>query len=79
MNIEYYIELKGKQVEHACEQLRVTIEQLTKNKNDKKYSFIVSTACPLTTTEVQIYKAFFKKKYNCVLQVKSNVCQHPIL
>lgn len=74
--LEYYIELKGKQIVHACNQIEETIKQLTQNINALKHSFIVSTACPLTTTEVQILKAQFKKKYNSTLTVKNMFCEH---
>ena len=77
-SIEYFIELKGKQVAYACSQVEETIKKLTKDVLAIKYSFIVSTACPLTTTEVQIFKATFKKKYNCSLIVKNNICHYCI-
>ncbi|MBN8789633.1 MAG: hypothetical protein J0I84_21330 [Terrimonas sp.] len=75
-SLEHYIELKGKQIIHACNQIEETIKQLTKNVFAVKHSFIVSTACPLTTTEVQILKAQFKKKYNSTLTVKNMLCEH---
>ena len=75
-SLEHYIELKGKQIIHACNQIEETIKRLSKNLSAIKHSFIVSTACPLTTTEVQVLKANFKKKYNSTLKVKNMFCEH---
>ena len=74
--VEYFIELKGKQVEYACEQLAETIVRISKDKCKIKFSFVISSACPLTTTQVQILKVQFKKKYNCILKIKNNFCDH---
>lgn len=74
--LEHYVELKGRQIAHACIQIEETIKKLTKNISKLKYSFIVSTACPLTTTQVQVLKAQFKKKYNSKLTIKNMVCNH---
>lgn len=76
--VEHFVELKGKQVEYACSQIIESIKKISKDINALKYSFIVSSACPLTTTEVQVFKAKFKKKYNSVLQVKNVLCEHSI-
>lgn len=78
-SIEYYIELKGKQVAYACTQIEETIKKLSTKILEIKHSFVVSTACPLTTTEVQILKTIFKKKYNSTLTVKNNFCEHNLL
>jgi hypothetical protein len=75
---EYYIELKGKQIAHACSQIEETIKQLTAGIKDSKHSFVVSTACPLTTTQIQIFKAMFKKNYNSTLIIKNNFCEHAL-
>lgn len=77
-NIEHFIELKGKEVKHACMQLLDTIQKISQDHKAMKHSFVVSTACPLTTTEIQNYKIQFKKKYNCTLQIKNNLCSHRI-
>jgi hypothetical protein len=77
--IEYYIELKGKEVAYACAQIEETIKKLSLNKSKaQKYAFIVSTSCPLTTASIQVLKAGFKKRYNGVLFVKNNMHEHCI-
>src|SRR5690606_19732361 len=38
---DYYIELKGKKVRYASEQIVATIEQLDTTPNRSKYSFII--------------------------------------
>jgi hypothetical protein len=75
-NIEYFIELKGSKVEYACKQIIETMGKISRNIGAFKYAFIVSSACPLTTTEVQIQKVKFKRNYNAQLQVKNLLCNH---
>lgn len=77
-NVEHFVELKGKQVEYACTQIIETIKKISQDIDAFKYSFIISSACPLTTTEVQVFKSIFRKKYNSVLHVKNRVCEHCI-
>lgn len=74
--VEYFIELKGKEVVYACCQIEETIKQIS--KNDVKHSFVISSACPITTTQVQVLKATFKKKYNSSLTVKNKFCEQAI-
>lgn len=76
--VEHFVELKGKQVQYACTQIIETIKKISTDINALKFSFIVSSACPLTTTEVQVFKAIFRKKYNSVLHVKNVFCEHCI-
>jgi hypothetical protein len=75
---EHFIELKGKQVKYACEQIESSIKRISKDLKAAKYAFVVSSACPLTTTEIQVLKAKFKKNYNAVLKVKNRECCHDI-
>lgn len=74
---EHFVELKGTKIYDACEQIELTIKALSKSIHKKlKYSFIVSSACPLITTDVQKLKIHFKKNYNCILTVKNIDCKH---
>ena len=75
-NVEYFIELKGKQVEYACTQLMETIKKITRDMSVLKHAFVISSACPLTTTEVQVYKSMFKRIYNSQLHVKNVYCEY---
>jgi len=76
---EHFVELKGKNIKHACDQLEATIIKLSVDpKSLSKYCFVVSSRCPLTTTEVQKQKLKFKKKYNAQLTIKNSVCKHRI-
>ncbi|MBD2484655.1 hypothetical protein [Planktothrix sp. FACHB-1365] len=70
--LEIYIELKGSKILHAIEQLEATIKQLSDDPaKQKKVCIIISTRCPLATTEIQNFKRDFKKKYNATLEVKN--------
>lgn len=72
-NIEFYIELKGQDLEHALNQIRTTISRLSKDvKIYNKKSYIICTRSPLSSTEIQNYKREFKKNYNSELIIKSS-------
>ena len=72
-NIEFYIELKGQDLEHALNQIKTTIKRLSNNKKlYPKKSYIICTRSPLTSTEIQNYKREFKKEYNSDLIIKSS-------
>lgn len=69
---EYFVELKGKDLPHAIEQLEATIQQLSdKNNTTRKQAIIVSSRNPSNDTSVQRAKAIFKKKYNTELISKN--------
>ena len=69
---EYFIELKGKDLPHAVEQLEASIQQLSnKNSNIRKKAIIVSSRNPSNDTSVQKAKLDFKKKYNTELVTKN--------
>ncbi|MBE9249453.1 MULTISPECIES: hypothetical protein [Aphanizomenonaceae] len=69
--IEIYIELKGSDVEHAFDQIENTIKIVSKNyKTVLKYCYIITTRCPITSTQIQVKAKLFKKNYNAVLKIK---------
>lgn len=70
--IEYYIELKGCDVNHAIEQLEATINVLSKDVFSlPKFAFIVATKYPAIDVKIQRATKLFKKKYNVELIVKN--------
>jgi hypothetical protein len=79
----YYIELKGKDVEHAIKQLKSTLEYVNTNKQNlhlerlRGYSKIEALAIcskiePYTDSSIQVSQVKFKKNYNCFLSCKCN-------
>ncbi|MBD2390479.1 MAG: hypothetical protein LW814_09880 [Anabaena sp. CoA2_C59] len=77
--IEIYIELKGSDVEHAFIQIENTIKVVSQDyKNVPKYCYIITTRCPLDSTQIQVKKKSFKSKYNAVLKVKKTGCNENI-
>ncbi|MCM1720885.1 hypothetical protein [Bacteroides ovatus] len=69
---EYFVELKGKDLPHAVEQLEASIQQLSApNHTIKKKAIIVSSRNPSNDTSVQRAKAMFKKKYGVELIPKN--------
>lgn len=74
-NYEFFVELKGSNVKHACDQLRETINKLSKDpKKKEKHSYIISSRVPLTGSDVQKLKLEFKKKFNCFLKIETIKC-----
>lgn len=71
--IEFFIELKGQDIEHAVSQIINTINRLSSDVRAKeKRSYIICTRSPLSSTKIQKYKYLFKKNYNSDFIVKSS-------
>lgn len=69
---EHFVELKGTDVEHACEQLSISITKLSKNLKQEKHSFVIaSRVIPAISTTIQRFKSQFRSKFNCKLIVKN--------
>lgn len=69
---EYFVELKGKDIGHALEQLDRSLNLLSDKMNTDKRTcaFVVATSVsPKMTTKVQKYKIKFKRTYNSGLIV----------
>jgi hypothetical protein len=73
---EHYIELKGEDIEHAVEQLSRSIKELSPGPPDfSKASYIISARSPLSSPEIQILKAKFKRNFNSELIIKNRVLE----
>ncbi|MBD0852647.1 hypothetical protein [Maribacter arenosus] len=71
--LEYFIELKGQDIEHSIKQLIATINKLSSNpKNMEKSSFIICTRSPLSSASIQNLQVKFKKNFNSKLIIKSS-------
>lgn len=70
-NNEYFVELKGKDIPHAIEQLESTIKQLSSEAKTQKTAIIVASRYPSNDTSMQRAKALFKKKYKVDLIAKN--------
>lgn len=68
---EYFVELKGKDIPHAIEQLESTIRQLSIRKEVLKTAVIVASRHPSNDTSLQRAKAYFKRKYGVELISKN--------
>lgn len=73
---EHYIELKGEDVTHAVDQIGQSILQLSVNpKNARKASYIISSRSPLSSPEIQILKAKFRRDFNSDLIIKNRILE----
>jgi hypothetical protein len=72
-NAEYFVELKGCDIEHAIHQLETTIQALgVKNQKVIRHSIIISSRCPLISTRIQKLTLYFKKNLMSTLKIKCN-------
>ena len=77
--MELFIELKGQDLNHAIEQLKVTIVKLSQNpQKHKKKSFIICTRSPLNSASIQNLQVKFRKNFNSELIIKSSPFKHKI-
>jgi hypothetical protein len=74
---EFYVELKGRDVKHAFEQLEATIQQISEDPQQTvKCCFITSTRCPLSGPEIQTMQKRMKQMYNARLIIKNRQHTH---
>ena len=77
---EFFVELKGTDIRHACEQLAASIRQLSADATQKaKHSFVISSrVAPAIRTNIQNLQVKFKNNFNCKLIVKNQQHEHKI-
>jgi hypothetical protein len=74
---EHYVELKGKNVEHALLQLQSTISQISSaNANSRVYCWIITTESPSTQSKFQALKRKFEIKFKARLAIHTNQHKH---
>ncbi len=71
---QWFIELKGADIPHAIEQLCASIKQYGTPKATDRRCYVVSTRCPLSTTEIQRAIHSMKSKHNYILSIKNREC-----
>lgn len=71
-NFEHYIEIKGKDILHACDQIEATINQLSNDsRRFPKKSFVIATGVPSMNGKIQIITKKFRQSYNSALIIKT--------
>jgi len=74
IEIVFYIELKGSDINHAIEQIESTLKYCNKiHTKSKKECYIVLSKFPSAGTSTQILKKKFKKKNNIQLYINSKI------
>ena len=72
-NLVFYVELKGKNIDHAFVQLETTINYCKSKHNKlKKNAYIVSSRVPSSGTDIQEAKKYFTQKLQTLLTIKNN-------
>ncbi|MBF4471318.1 hypothetical protein [Flavobacterium sp. HJJ] len=76
----YFVELKGKNIETAVDQIISTIKifdsDLIKIPQGKRFGFIVSSRNPLSDQKIRNLKQDFAKKYGHFLVIKNKYCPY---
>lgn len=75
---KYYVELKGKQIKKAFNQIVVTIKQHVPSPREKNFGFIVASRVPLTGADIRKLKEDFKKNYGVRLTIRSRQIVHQV-
>lgn len=75
-----YVELKGVNLNHAKDQI-ISTDNLLKNRYSSqramsKKAFIVTTRCPVSSSDLRIIKTVLKKRYGIVLESKNTPCEY---
>jgi len=68
---EFFIELKGKDIEHALKQLCASADKLSKNKASKKLAYVISTRSPLNSAKIDAISKKILGSHKLVLIVKT--------
>jgi len=69
-----YVELKGKNITDAVEQLKSTLSMLSnKHKKHKKSCYVICSYVPKGAPLINTLKACFKKKFNADFFVRENI------
>ncbi len=77
--MEYFIELKGQDINHAIKQLRQSISKLSRNaREEAKVSFVICSRSPLSSASIQNEQLKFKKEFNSRLIIKSSPFNYEI-
>jgi hypothetical protein len=68
---EFFIELKGSDVNHALKQIKATIKKVSTDiRNTPKRSYIIAYHCRIPIVTIQNQQKIFKKVFNSDLFVK---------
>jgi hypothetical protein len=71
-NHEHYVELKGSDVGHAVEQLRNTLQNLSRDPaRQSKSCYVISSRVPRAGTDIQRFQRQFRSQYGSALFVRS--------
>lgn len=83
--LSMFIELKGRNINDAIEQLNNSIKKISNPLNgyivqvfNNILAFIIASRIPLIGTDIQNAKIKFKKKYKATLIFKSRLYRHTI-
>jgi hypothetical protein len=76
---EHFVEIKGKNVEHALKQLASTIPQISlANPGNKIYCWIITSESPAAQSKFQVLKEKFEKKMKVRLKIKTDQCEYSL-
>ncbi|MCS4239298.1 hypothetical protein M2306_003015 [Myroides gitamensis] len=71
-NDDFYIELKGQDINKALGQVIVTIEEVGKASKNSRKAFVICSKVPKIDTSIQMKKKTLQNRYACDLEIASN-------
>jgi len=74
---EHFIELKGRDIAHAIDQFKTSVQQFGV-ENKHKYCFIVSSRVKILQTIINNYKVDFANEFNAILKIKTVEMTHSL-
>lgn len=73
-----FIELKGSDIKHAIEQIKNSIRLVGFSKAKNRVCLIICNRCPMASTQIQLFKKYFRKHFKSQLEVKKSGYEYSI-
>ena len=70
---EHFIELKGRNIMHAIDQLKTSVQKFgEKNRNRRKYCFVACSGVQIPQISIGNHVSSFKRDFNAILEINSS-------
>jgi hypothetical protein len=74
---EHYVELKGKHVQDALDQLASTIRQLkSSSPRSSVYCWVIATESPRESSKFQVLRRKFEREFSARVKIRTSQCEH---
>jgi hypothetical protein len=74
---QHYVELKGKHVQDALDQLASTLRQLrSSGSKTPVVCWIIATESPRESSKFQVLRRKFERKFSARVKIRTSQCEH---